>query len=478
MAAPVVNSANHGALNHALKYKYGPALPNLVRKGSAFLDMMEESNDFEQTFGGRALLWVGDVSRGDNFGYRDEEGYFPGFSGKDNDDIDRPDVLEFTLPRAYMFGTAAFSSQWMNKVHTEFQQKKGYGFAQHLKYMQEDFKRHTQYALLGDGNGILGVVSSVGSFDSANNWTPVTMLPASTINARGILGTQRLIKNSKISVIRAADVASLNTAYMDTTLATSAGGGIIKVADVSQLHDVSATPIVYIRGDVTGAGAVAPGDYFIEADSRTGNAGGGSSASVVRRVPNGLFADIDDGTRSGTLYGQSRTTYPILKSKVNYSNTSRPLTHDMVQVLVDQLARYNGDDMADEEQYFLLSERGVRTKYVAAEGEAAKRYAQEDKAKKLLSGFKDVGLAFLGNDAIVPWVVSRDCPYGHALFMRKKDLRVMWDQKPHLVDQDGLTLRQIPGRPRWYIAMEAYGNFRKEEPWMDCALSGLESKFS
>jgi hypothetical protein len=473
-----VNANTLGALSAGFKYHYDKEVPDLIRKDSAMLDMLQEDKGFTKKLGGRQLIWELLVDRAMNIGVRTEDGFFPGLSGNSQDDIDRVSTVEASLSRAYAYADVAFTEQMMADAHKDFEFFKGWGFAKHVKMMQDDFRMQLEWMLLGDGTGILGVVSSL---SHAGGTTTVTVQPASTISARGVHGTQRLYKNLKVSFIRTADFASNpHRAQIDSNVAGT-GRSIHKITAATRPNSVG-TCTIAISGDLTAATALAAGDVIVLGDSRASNSGGGVAASDALadlRVFEGLFSMIDDGTLKSTIFGLTRSSNTVLNSLTNLSSTGRDLTWQMLQVMFDNLYRRRGSEDTDiENEYILFSERGVRTRYVAQEGENNKRYIQEDRAKKLVAGFKDVTFAFLGNDTMLPWVAYNTVPYGHALLMRKKDLKVMWDIPPGIVSADGLTLRQVDGKPVYYMALQGVGNFKKDEPWLDARISGLNGTYS
>ena len=99
-------------------------------------------------------------------------------------------------------------------------------------------------------------------------------------------------------------------------------------------------------------------------------------------------------------------------------------------------------------------------------------------ARKLVAGFKNVTMAFLENETLLPIVRPTTMPFGQALLLRPKELRSMWDIKPSLVKKDGQVMRQIQGKPQYYMAWQAVGNFKHNSPWFDARLSGLNGTFS
>lgn len=476
-----INPASLSALQIGLKYNYAPFVKDLLKPDFPFYAMCQERSDFETSFGGRSMIWALVTDRSHNVGARDEAGFEPGFSGADNDDIDTITPVEASLDRAYAYANGAFTTQQMAKVHKTYEQFKGWGFGKHLKMIQDDLGMFFERMLLGDKTGLLGIVASV-TLTSGN--TVLGLQPASTISTRGISGTQRLAKNMKVSIVRSADWAtSPRLAKIDSNI-NAKGTAVHKVLATSGVHDVGASPTVTITGDLTaagGSGAVAVGDVIVEGKSRAEGTTGGQSATSALKCFDGVFGMVDDGTLDANLFGLSRTTYTQLNSQVNLSTVGRAPNWQMFQVLMDKLDRRRGNSSGardQSEEYIIFCEKSVKTNFVAAPGESLKQYVQDKKARGIVAGFNDVSMAFIGNDRLTPFVGYSTMPYGHALVMRPSTLAVMWDVKPGPIDDDGQTLRKVVGKPVFTYEMQAYGNFRMEEPWLDGRISGLTGLFS
>lgn len=477
-----VNPAALSALDKGFKYHYANEVKELIRKESALIDMCEEDKNFRRPYGGRSLIWPLVLDRSMNFGVRDETDFLPGLdTATDGDSIDRVGVDEASLPRAYAYADCAFTEQQMADAHKDFEFFKGWGFARHVKETQDNMKMQLEMMLLGDKTGLLGFVSSA----SFSTDTTITLQAASTIGIRGRYGNACLYKNMKISFIRATDWNSSARGAKIHSNIGGAGSGVstFKIASVSGIHDIGASPTITIAGiDLTSGGAyqLASGDAIVLAKSRlVSTTGGTGGAETDLRCFDGLFSFIDDGNLTTKLFNLTRSTYSQVNSQTDLLTTGRQLTWQRLQIMFDKLYRRRGSDDKDiEDEYMLLTERSVRTNYAANEGEAGKCYVQEDRAKKLVAGFKDVTMAFLGNDTLLPWACVNMMWYGHALLMRKKDLKVMWDIPPSVMSADGLQLRQIAGKPVYYMAFQAVGNFKKDEPWLDGRISGLTGAFS
>lgn len=480
--ASTINANTLSALQIGLKYHYADIADDLIRADFPFYNMMKNSDDFKvDDFGGRSMIWALVTDRAHNVGMRSETGFEPGFGGQANDDIDRITPIEASLGRVYAYANTSFSAQQMSSVHKQFEQFSGWGMQKHIKMCQDDFGMLLERQAMGDGTGLLGQISSVTT--SGGN-TVCTMKPVTTIDIRGGgLGTQRLYKNMKVSIVRAADWAtSARTAKIDSNVGNSATD-MQKVVATSDIHDVSAAPTVTLSGDLVSAGtALAAGDFIVEGESRPTANGGGNAADDTGLLNfSGIFSFIDDGTLTTSLYGQTRASFTQLNAICNRSTTGRPLTWQLLQVFMDRLNRRRGNDALGqkiESEYTLFSEKSVKTAFVANPGEAVKQYVQGDKALKMMPGFADASVVFLGNDKPVSWVSYGTFPYGHLVALRPGQLKTLWDIKPGPIDEDGLTLRKVSGKPVFTWEMQAAGNFRHDSPWFDGRISGLNGLFT
>lgn len=464
-----------------LKEHYAPFSKDLIREDNKFLKMMTEVRGFKKEFGGRKLVWSLQVNRAHNTGARTEQGFFPGFSGITNDDLDPVSAITAEVNRGYAFGGHAMTGQDIAEVHDEYDMGLGLhgGWKKLFKMAQGDFNTFLNKMFLGDQTGVLGVVVSA---VFGGGVTTITLQPASTLSARGIHGTQRLQANQKIGIVRAADFAtSARTARVVSNI-NGLGLEVLKVLTATGPHDVGASPQITVAGDLTGgagAGALAAGDVIVDALSRPSAAAGGNAADDSGLTHfKGLYNYVDNGLLDTTVFGQLRSAFPMLNSIVDNNLAGRMITAPLIQSIVTKLSRRLGND--EEEvglsDLILFTEKSVKDGYVANESEASKRYQGGD-LQKLLPGWYDVGWQFLGSDRAMAWATDHMIPYGHALFIKKSAAKVFWDVPPSLVNSDGLELRQISGKDVFYFMLRAYGNFVVDEPWLCARGTGFLGAF-
>lgn len=472
-----VTPNSFSALNSALKDNYLPFEQVLIYTEAAWWKMFKSTSAFKLEGGGKNMTFPLAFKRPHNYGARTETGLMPGFSSRTNDDLTIVTTDNAVVGRKHVYNSYADTLRLMSQPDA-YNQFSGWDMGFHLKQMQEDFDTYMDRQALGDGTAILGVVSGTPTTDLTN--TTIVLQPASTISDHGVHGTQRLQANQKVSFIKAADWASgRRTARIHSNLG-GLGNTEFVLSSATGPNDVGASPTIIIGGDLITSGTpLQNGDIVVHAASRTTSTTGGNNASTELLEMDGLFSYIDDATLTSTCFGLSRTTYPTLNAQVDLSTSARPLSWLMGQIMGDKLNRRMGDKGISESDYFLLTERSVRTGYVGAEGEAAKRYAQQDKAMKLMPGWGDVQMVFLGNDRPVPWICVNNMPYGHAVFGRKSQLKAFWDRKPGIINEDGLTIRQsAAGSPVFTSNMAGYGQLLVTEPWTAGRMSGLQGAFS
>lgn len=454
-----LNTANHTALEELLKVKYGPAVPHLITQSNPFMKRMKKMKGFSKSFGGRQYEFPYELKRGMNTGVRAQGAYLPGFGGVTNDDLDTISAETAVIDRARIYDGVSFDGMWLQKDNDQYGFKPGQRFASQMKYMMEDTQRTLLHYLFGDQTGYLGTVLSVST-------VTVNLYPVTTVDVRGVAGTQRILPNMKLWLIPSAHWSTSPTA------SKADSDQIIKVSSVSDLHDTTATPSFVATVDVSGF--LSAGDVLVPAYSRSGASSGAGSGGTLFGFQ-GFFNWIDDATLTSDLYGLSRSSFPILNAKTDLSTTSRKLTWKMMQSLVSNLDRRVGN--AETKNHIFLSEMGVRDAYVPDEAAPLKRYNQEDKALKVVSGFDDVCFAFLGQGRAVPWVTDRDFPYGHAMYLDLNDTYAMWEKQPGIMNEDGLDMRQSTGKDEWYVMLSGYGQFMMKEPYKCARLSGLEGAF-
>lgn len=188
------------------------------------------------------------------------------------------------------------------------------------------------------------------------------------------------------------------------------------------------------------------GDYVVLAQS--------TQQSSYNKEPEGLLAGIDDGTYVTTYHNLSRSTYPILQSPV-FSSVGA-LSADAIQQAIDAVAIKVGKTVD-----MFLAELGVLRAYLVLT-ELDRRYTGADlmrpdagsaRAKKPIG--KKAQITF----GDIPFFGDRDGPYGSLFGVNKGSWVRYVLNKGKWADEDGHTIRWVPGFDQWqafYFLLENY----------------------
>lgn len=172
------------------------------------------------------------------------------------------------------------------------------------------------------------------------------------------------------------------------------------------------------------------------------------------KEPEGLLAGIDDGTYVGTYHGLSRTTYPILQSPV-FSSVGT-LSADAIQQWLDAVAI-----KVSKTVDMFLGELGVLRAYLALT-ELDRRYTGADLMRPDAGSArakKPTGSKARITYGDIPFFGDRDGPYGSLFGVNKASWVRYVLQKGKWADEDGHTIRWVPGFDQWqafYFLLENY----------------------
>lgn len=458
-------------LSQIFKVHYAEAVEHTIAQTAMFWKMVKKKKGVKMAGGGRQIEFPYEVARGSNTASGYEGGWLPGSSGNTGDQLDAIEAVTAVVNEKRIYDGVKLDGFFKNASHDPYLFKKGHNYSKLMQYMSEDFGWTIQRMMMGDETGILGIQSGAESLSGSD--TLVTLKAANNADARGALGNARFRQNMKILPITAAEWASDPRDAMADLIG---GNQFLRVKSLSAPYDVGSTPQITLEGNLTADPALADGTVFVAANSRAsvdGGAGGGTTLYELQ----GLLNWIDDGTLGANLFGLSRTTYPSLKSHVDLSDSAlRTLTPKLLQGLVDRIDRFCGDEHKVK-NHVLFSEQSIRTEFAANLGEDAKRYIQEAKGITAVGGQKDVTMAFLGNDGMVPWVCSRDCHYGQVFYFDPSSINAIISKDVGPMDDDGLVLRQVNGKDEWVAYYKFYGELIMKEPYKAGRLSGVQGYF-
>lgn len=190
----------------------------------------------------------------------------------------------------------------------------------------------------------------------------------------------------------------------------------------------------------------ADGDYVVLAQTPT--------QTSYNKEPEGLLAGIDDGTYVGTYHGLSRTTYPILQSPV-FSSVGT-LSADAIQQWLDGVSI-----KVSKTVDMFLGELGVLRAYLALT-ELDRRYTGADLMRPDAGSSrakKPTGSKARITYGDIPFFGDRDGLYGSLFGINKASWVRYVLQKGKWADEDGHTIRWVPGFDQWqafYFLLENY----------------------
>lgn len=116
---------------------------------------------------------------------------------------------------------------------------------------------------------------------------------------------------------------------------------------------------------------------------------GAYRAGAYGYAPNGLRGLIDDGTYMGSIHGQSRTSYPKLKSRVRTLNSGDALLEEHMRQICDDIYRVGGytdrifTNVGGLNAFFAITDGDRR--YVMERGQTAQRVLGYKKSDPLFS---------------------------------------------------------------------------------------------
>lgn len=193
-----------------------------------------------------------------------------------------------------------------------------------------------------------------------------------------------------------------------------------------------------------------------------------ATQSSYNKEPEGLLAGIDDGTYVGTYHGLSRTTYPILQSPV-FSSVGA-LSADAIQQAIDSVAIKVGrtvDMLLGElgvlRAYLVLTELDRRYTGADLKGpDAGSRRAKKPTGRKAQITFGDI-----------PFFADRDGPYGSLFGVNKASWVRYTLQKGKWADEDGHTIRWVPGFDQWQAFYFLLENYHCQAPARNFRMDGI-----
>lgn len=394
---------------------------------------------------------------GGNFRYegRPEGGYIPGFNPSANlqDTSASLQTLEMRFKRRLMYSSVQFTGPMDNAPKTS---SGGYDKLSAIVMEQTTtaFPEMISSKLARGNLGIKGEVQSVLS-------NVVTLVPA---NAPATAATSRPWAGNRF--FREGDVCDIvqNSAGSPNPLGALRTGASDKGRRVTAISRDGATSTVTFQ-DLTGT-TLAAGDLLVTTGERQDTA-----ISAQADYENGLYGGygIMDAIQDGTdslyslgYYGNVQVSSQRLLQSFKITNTTNTaLTVDMCNQLISQM--FN-DSLGGQDPDFIYCTMDVYRTFAkgfttfASSGASTNlaRWTNPGAGFTPTVGVSGIEVNNIGTTGAKKFMVSAFAPHYRAYFIRKDSLIILSDLPLGVMNNDGLTLRQVPGTDQWSVAYKAY----------------------
>ena len=406
-------------LDGILKDVYTNVIRDQVATYSPIQEYFEKLTDFD--WDGRVVREGAIVGYNEGVGSVGEDGNLP-TAGNFN-------PQQFQIPMKYTYASFQMTKAMMESAKSS---KGGFRSATRTSFdtLIRNLKRERARMLWGNGSGILARVNGTHS-------------PAQTTivvdDAQGVpstVGGARFLREGMI-------VGFFNS----STGAHEATRAITSVA-ANGLSFVVASATLTDNAEIR----------------RMSTASGTNANESGNQEPMGLLGLIDDGTYLTTLHGLSRTTFPILKSRVQAATGA--LSLDNIQLnfdIVDQQGDANIDCMA--------CHQSVRRAYLSLL-EADRRYTSEalsspDGGTKVTNRKKYV--TYGGVNIIEDKFAPYDTLFGldKSTFQRYVQVEGEW------ANDDGAILSRVTGKDTWEAFYRIFENCHSNRPNSNFRMDGI-----
>lgn len=396
---------------------------------------------------------------GGNFRYegRPEGGYLPGKnpSGQLQDQSATLQTLEMRFKRRLMYSSVEFSGPMDNAPKTS---DGGYDKLSAIVMEQTTnaFPEMISSKLARGNLGIKGEVASV------NTSTGVVTLVAA--NAPSTAATSKPWAGNRF--FREGDVCDIvaNNASAPNPLGALRTGVADKGRRVTAISRDGTAPTVTFA-DLSST-TIAAGDLLVTTGERQD-----SAISAQADYENGLYGGygimdaIQDGTDSLyslAYYGNVQVSSQRLLQSFKITNTNNAvLTVDMCNQLIAQM--FN-DSLGGTDPDFIYCTMDVYRNFAkgfttfAASGASTNlaRWTNPGAGFTPTVGVSGIEVNNIGTSGSKKFMVSPFAPHYRAYFIRKDSLIILSDLPLGVMNNDGLTLRQVPGTDMWAVDYKAY----------------------
>lgn len=404
-------------LDGILKEVYTPIIRDQIATYSPVQEMFEKLNDFD--WDGRAVREGAIVSYNEGVGAVGEDANLPTAGNFD--------PQQFVIPMKYIYASFQMTKAMMESAKSS---RGGFKSATRTSFdtLIRNLKRERARMLWGDGNGTLALVNGAQTSDT----TIEVNDPFGAVSAVG--GARFLRKNMIVSFFNGSTHQATRTIS-----AVAADGNSITIDSAATLAD-NAT----VRRMSTAAGTNA---------NESGN-----------QEPMGLLGLVDDGTYVSTLHGLSRTTYPILQSRVQ--SAVGALSLDSIQLNFDI-----ADQRGDANITCLAGHQSVRRAYLTLL-EADRRYSGEslsspDGGTKVTNRKKYV--TYGG----VPVIEDKFAPYDMLFGLDKSTFQRFVQVEGEWASDDGAILNRVTGKDTWEAFYRIFENCHSNRPNSNFRMDGI-----
>jgi hypothetical protein len=344
--------------------------------------------------------------------------------------------VQWTVPIFAMYPHIRITSDIMARTRSA-----AGAFARALAFETEgsmdDMRRQANRAAWGVGDGKISEVSSYSAGSMVVTLRAMNVADGAGSGVNGNAGSRYIRLNDIIDIYQAGGASRVLGAQVSAVTynpAAAAGGG----------------DTITLTGGTFPGGNPAAGDgvYLSNPDQTT----------PTTKDPMGWGGIIDDGTFQGTMFGLSRTTYPLIKSQVlNIGTTpfaTGPLSQQNLQRLYDLIINSGGTPTG-----YIVSSTSVRLQYLLL-NIIDRRYNvpyNYDPGFKEGRNDKKPSTTLRFNDR--QFITDNDCPW-QTLFMIPDEGPEFFEmQPPRPIDDGGGMLKLVPGTAGLFaVVMEWFYN--------------------
>lgn len=406
-------------LDGILKEVYSQFIRDQIATYSQIQEYFEKLTDFD--WDGRSVREGAIVGYNEGVGAVGEDGNLPTAGNFD--------PQQFSIPMRYLYASFQMTKAMMESAKSS---RGGFRSATKTSFdtLIRNLKRERARMLWGNGEGIMARVNGVQTAQ-----TVIEVDDASGVT--GAIGGARFLRKNMI--------VGFFTNGTDT-------------------HEVTAR-ISSIAAD--GLSFTVPSAITVTNNAevrRMSTLTGTNTNESGNQEPMGLLGLVDDGTYLGTLHGLSRTTFPILKSRVQASTGA--LSLDNIQLNFD-IADQQGDANID----CLAGHQSVRRAYLTLL-DADRRYTSEHLSSPD-GGTKVVDRKKYVTYGGVPIIEDKFAPYDMLFGLDKSTFQRFVQVEGEWASDDGAILHRVSGKDTWEAFYRIFENCHCSRPNSNFRMDGI-----